>query len=77
MKKGKDNKNVPVQPNSSRVYKLGRTLKEVIPPSIIKNIRENINLKNSDLSHKKEYIPYAIPSKLPPEWPNEEEIKVI
>ncbi len=76
MKKGKDNKNNPVQPNSSRIYKTGRTLKEVIPPSVVKNIRENIHLKNSDLSQKKEYIPYSIPFKIPPDWPHEDESKV-
>jgi hypothetical protein len=75
MKKGKEVKVTPVS-NSSRIHKQGRPIREVIPSSVNKNIRENQQLKSSGIPHKREYWPYADPSTLPPIWPGEDEIKV-
>jgi hypothetical protein len=76
MKKNKDVKPTTTL-TSSIIRKSGRTIKDVVPPSVTKNIRDNIPFKAVDTNiNKRTFEPYAIPSKLPQDWPSEEEIKV-
>jgi hypothetical protein len=75
MKKGKDIK-TSVTSNTSRINKQGRPIREVIPPTVNKNIRENQSLKQNGSGSKREFWPYANPSQIPTVWPGEDEIKV-
>jgi hypothetical protein len=75
MKKVKDIK-TSITSNNSRIHKQARPIREVIPPTVNKNIRENQPLKQNGSGHKREYWPYANPSQLAPAWPGEDEIKV-
>jgi hypothetical protein len=77
MKKTKDAKQTIPTNNSSIIKKAGRSIKEVIPPSVTKNIRDNNAFKAVDTNlNKRTFEPYATPSKLPQDWPSEEEVKV-
>jgi hypothetical protein len=73
MKKTKDNKL-----NTNNIQKkIGRQLKEIIPPTITKNIRDNIPIKPVDTTNNfRDYSPYVTPNSIFPEWPNDEELKV-
>ena len=76
-KNNKDAKQVTTT-TSSIIKKTGRTLKDVIPPTVTKNIRDNVGFKPVDTGvNKRIYEPYATPAKLPQEWPSDEEVKVI
>jgi hypothetical protein len=75
----KTNKDVKqtITNNSSIIKKTGRGIKEVVPPTVTKNIRDIFVIKPAEMNiNKRNYEPYATPSNLPQDWPSEDEVKV-
>lgn len=89
MKKGKENNNAnnpkdKVDPNKKQQGIITKNPKDLLPPNsqYAKNIRETFPLKQTEITAEenkeiKEMLIFSKPFEILPEWPNEEELKVI